>query len=70
MIAGTIILVVSVAARISANVDFNVVERFGTDVMLRCNFCHAHVKTIHPRLRIVKLTDSTALPISNGPPKG
>lgn len=69
MIGGTITLVVNIGNRTSTNVTFNVVERLGTDVILGCDFCDSHVEAIRPRLRVIELTDGTAVPIIKGPPK-
>lgn len=48
---------------------FYVVKRLGIDVILGCDFCDAHVKSICPRQRPIELIDGAAEPIFKEPEK-
>lgn len=53
----------------SAIVNFNVVKRLGTEVLLGCGFCNAHVDAIRPKERVIELADKTTVSILKGPQK-
>ena len=67
-ISGSIDLTVQLGTRQEV-IQFYVVERLSTDVILGCDFCDKHVETIRPRRRIVELDDSTCLLYTSPSPR-
>lgn len=65
-IAGTISLSVNVKSQ-STIEKFNAVKRLGTEAILGCDFCDAHVKAIRPGKQVIKLAVGTTVPILKGP---
>ncbi len=61
-IAGTVKLAVRIG-HTTDNINFNVVERLGTEVIIGCDYLDKHVEAIRPRQRRVEMDDGTTVPI-------
>lgn len=65
-ICNSIVLVFHAGSGTSATVTFEMGETSRTHVILRLDFCNAHIEAICPRPGIVELTDYNSDPINNG----
>lgn len=63
-ISGTIDLSVEVERHV-AIVKFYILDKFGANVLLGCDFCDKEVEVIRPRRRSVELENDITVPVTH-----